>query len=281
MENPIREAIEGKLDARETPGRTKKIQKRAGKRNSRLGRKPRHPTGVIAKAEGPLRAAAGRANAVLRRRLSAFLDGDGRVIDQAEARRIRRLLSVELGGTSKSQAGQIAEAIFKATDQFNYRDVARSIGIRVLEFEGEVGAAWRKEQVAKITGLTSEGAERISRHLAEIGERGMRVETLRKRLEETEEMGYRRARLVARDSVLSLNARLTEERHKAAGVTEYEWLAMSGGSTRKNHADLDGRRFRYDSPPMGGGTGPNDRGNPGDGIGCRCQAIPIVPEFEE
>lgn len=204
------------------------------------------------------------------------------VIDRVTAHAARkRLIEFQGGGPSDEQAEQIVRRTFDRTNNFNRRDVARSIGISVPEFAEDVGADWRREHVAKIKNIAPEARERIAGYLEEVGERGMRVETLRKRLQEVEGMSYRRARLVARDSVLTANAQLTKARHKAAGIEEYEWLTMGAGmNVRDHHAALNGKRFRYDDPPMGGGTGPNDRGNPGDGIGCRCQAIPVIPEFE-
>src|SRR5690606_28516763 len=70
------------------------------------------------------------------------------------------------------------------------------------------------------------------------------------------------------------------DRQRKAGVEEYEWHTTGMGSVRENHAKLNGKRFRYDDPPMGGGTTEHERGNPGEGIGCMCQAIPVIPEFE-
>lgn len=205
------------------------------------------------------------------------------VIDRETARKVARRLVEFEGGPSVSDAQRILRHVFERTDDFNRRDVARSIGIEVPEFEDdELGGKWRREHVAKITNIPQESRERIAGYLQEVGERGMRVETLRKRLQEVEGMSYRRARLVARDSVLTLNAQLTKQRHLAAGIEEYEWLTTGRGTNvRPHHAALHGKRFRYDDPPIGGGTGPKDRGHPGEGIGCKCQQIPVIPEFEE
>lgn len=257
-------------------GHTKRRRRGAGA--GHLGASPRHPLGVIAQAEKALAAVAKSVNVALLAAMRPYLGLE--VIDAETAKEITKRLVSFQAGASESEASSILRNTFEGAENFNRRDVARTIGIQVPEFREEIGAAWRKEHVAKIVNIAPEARERITGYLQEVGERGMRVETFRKRLEEVEGMSYRRARLIARDSVLTVNARLTEERHKAAGIVEYEWLAMSGGSTRDHHAKLSSNRYRYDDPPMGGGTGPNDRGHPGSGIGCRCQQIPVIPEFE-
>ena len=248
------------------------------RRGRKLGGVPRQPSGVIGASDKALGGIAEKTSAQLRAKLARFLKLEH--IDQATAKDIRELLASPLGGEiSEKTARVLASRLEELTSEHNYRDVARTIGIRVPEFSAKIGQVWRDEQVALITSISGDARERIAAHLAEVGERGMRVETFRKRLQESEDMSYRRARLVARDQVLSLNAKLTQDRHERAGITSYKWLCVGspvGMNTRQNHWALNGKIFRYDDPPLGGGTGPDDYGNPGDGIGCRCQSIPIL-----
>lgn len=286
--NPLRESLGvtaplvERLDALRRNRRPERGSARTRRRRgaTRRGAAPRQPTGVIAAVTREIERLVRSTNVALVEAIRPYLDLE--VIDRATAREARkRLVEFRGGQVHDADAQRIITRTFELTDNFNRRDVARSIGIAAPELQTDVADDWRREHVAKIKHIAPESRDRIVGYLEEVGERGMRVETLRKRLQEVEGMSYRRARLVARDSVLTVNARLTRERHKAAGIEEYEWLTMGAGmNVRDHHAKLNGKRFRYDDPPMGGGTGPNDRGNPGDGIGCRCQAIPVIPEFE-
>jgi uncharacterized protein with gpF-like domain len=94
----------------------------------------------------------------------------------------------------------------------------------------------------------------------------------------------RRARLIARDQTRKANAVVNQTRSTSIGIEEYIWrcvddmrvvgrpggLYPKGSAQHGNHWKLNGRKFRYDSPPA---QGP---GNPGWGIGCRCFAEPVI-----
>ena len=84
------------------------------------------------------------------------------------------------------------------------------------------------------------------------------------------------SRLVAVDQVLTTNAEISQMKLTSIGVTEYEWVTQRDERVRDWHADLDSTVQNYQDPPMGGGTGPDDIGNPGTGINCRCGAFPIL-----
>lgn len=199
----------------------------------------------------------------------------GQVDPQALKVAMRRVASV--AGIEKAKAERLAQSELEATDRFNSRDVTRSVGITVPEFSSEVGERWRKEHVALIRSLREEPKARMVELLREASQKGTRIETLQKQVEEEFGVSDRRARLIAQDQILTLNAKLTEDRHKTAGITRYKWRSLDR-SARSHHAELNGKEFDYDDPPMGGGTGPGDVGNPGTGIRCRCQAVPVIPD---
>jgi SPP1 gp7 family putative phage head morphogenesis protein len=109
--------------------------------------------------------------------------------------------------------------------------------------------------------------------------RGARVEEIAQRIAETTDATASRARLIARDQTLKLNAEITEARHRAAGVTEYVWRSSRDERTRERHKELDGTRHRYSDPPViDERTG--RRGNPGDDYQCRCTADPVITGFD-
>lgn len=80
--------------------------------------------------------------------------------------------------------------------------------------------------------------------------------------------GMRRARLIARDQMGSLNSDLNEFRQRQIGVTQYEWKTIIDGRERHSHHERNGRIFSWDNPPPDG--------PPGRAINCRCRALAIV-----
>lgn len=238
------------------------------------------PTAVMVEASKGLEAIAGEVNKQMRAALRHLLSSKG---EHATPEDIRRTIAriARVSATTATEANGLALATAKSIERFNRRDIRRTLGINVPEFSAPIGERWRSDYIARIKGLSEDSRDRFAGILREANQKQTRVETLARALEEQLEITSRRARFLARDSVLSLNAKLTEDRHQRAGIEEYEWVTMGDGSVRSNHSHLNGKRFRYDQPPMGGGSGPNDRGNPGTGRGCRCQGIPVIPEFEE
>lgn len=136
---------------------------------------------------------------------------------------------------------------------------------------------FRVVNVQLIRSMLHEKVARVHRALAETGS-GTRVEVIQKRIEQETGATRARAALIARDQVLSLNAAVTEDRHKAAGVDSYIWRTSRDERVREAHRDLDGTRHRYDDPPVADERG--TRANPGVLYQCRCTAEPVIPGLE-
>jgi SPP1 gp7 family putative phage head morphogenesis protein len=233
----------------------------------------------MAQAVARFEAVAGEVNAQMRYALERLLKADGDLTPEDIEDAVQRVSRVAV--TSTLEARRMALATANTVDKFNRRDVRRTIGIDVPEFSAPLGERWRREHIALIRSIPEEAKQRFTGLLRDASKKQTRVETIARALEENEGITHRRARLIARDQVLTLNAKLNRDRHKQAGIEEYVWHTVRDGSVRSNHSHLHGKKFRYDDdPPIGGGTREDEPGNPGDGIGCRCQAIPVVPEFE-
>ena len=92
------------------------------------------------------------------------------------------------------------------------------------------------------------------------------------------------AKRIARDQTNKAIGDFTQARQGQLGITEYIWrtaqdervvgdpggLYPTGNSRHMNHAERDGKRFRWDSPPPDG--------HPGQAIQCRCVAQAVIPE---
>ena len=79
-----------------------------------------------------------------------------------------------------------------------------------------------------------------------------------------------RAKLIAQDQTLKLNADLTRYRLQSVGVRRYTWRSVGDSRVRPEHAYLNGKEFSFDEPPA--------EGNPGTPVRCRCRAEAIWDE---
>lgn len=140
---------------------------------------------------------------------------------------------------------------------------------------GAIGETWIATNVALGKDLLSEYVSQVQTVLQEAPV-GIRAETLVGELVERGKVARSRAKVIAKDQTLKLNADVNKAKQQQAGVNRYRWSASSDERVRSHHADLDGQVFSWDEPPMGGGTTPDESGHPGSGILCRCVAVPIV-----
>lgn len=132
---------------------------------------------------------------------------------------------------------------------------------------------WRKDNVARITGMQKDQLAKIERILRE--GRGHTAQTLAKEIaRQLDDVTLSRAEALARDQILTLNANITRERQTAAGIDEYIWTTSNDERVRPEHKDLEGARFTW-------ADGHPEEGHPGEPINCRCIAYPVLPELEE
>lgn len=122
-----------------------------------------------------------------------------------------------------------------------------------------------------IKGLAADVVKRVSQTVMGAVLAGIPVKDLRKKL--TADFGFadRRAKLIARNEISSLNADLNRERQVQAGVTTYTWRTAADERVRPLHRHLDGKVYQYGKP-----TGAEDGLPPGKPINCRCVAVGIV-----
>ena len=83
-----------------------------------------------------------------------------------------------------------------------------------------------------------------------------------------------RARFIARDQVAKLNSQINRAQQEDAGVKEYIWSTSGDSRVREGHRALDGKRFKWSSPPIvDAKTG--RRCHPGEDYQCRCVALAV------
>lgn len=93
----------------------------------------------------------------------------------------------------------------------------------------------------------------------------------------------RRAQMIARDQIGSLNGLITEKRQTGAGIGVYEWSTSRDSRVRDSHKDRNGNYYAW---PGSGMAGKEINGKkvlelvngkpPGREINCRCVALPVI-----
>lgn len=288
---------------RALPRRERRIPNRAARR----ALAPTHPKGAELLLAQELRRAAGAVADAILEAVEPLIpdfaapppdeDGEGKATKlDAPPRRNTREAVAMLRKRAMAALETTKPRVEKTSDKAGGRiddHVAaecKRLGIKLLEAEPSFRPrikAWRAENVDRIVSLTASKVDRVEDILREGA--GMRVETIRKRIMESVGATKRQAALIARDQVLKLNSQITTARHESAGITEYYWTCSGDERVRgrpdglypdakPSHWELDGKRFKYASPPVSGPHG--RRGHPGTMFQCRCTAYPIIPELE-
>lgn len=216
-------------------------------------------------------------------RADAAADGDGPSLLAGDASKI--LARLRAAAAARLRAPSIVSAVegvsagvIAFTREEFARQMKAALGIDlttdpVLTHQRE---AFRRENLELIRSLTADHVDRVSRVLQ--GGAGERVEVLRQRIMDETGVVKSRAALIARDQTLKLNAGVSHARHQAAGITEYIWRTSRDERVRPAHRDLDGQRFRYDTPPVVDAKRRRHE-NPGGDYQCRCTAEPVMPDF--
>jgi hypothetical protein len=88
--------------------------------------------------------------------------------------------------------------------------------------EGEIAQA-RAENLALLDKAARNYANAVRGVFSDPEVFGLRVEEIRRKLQERADLSIRHADLIARDQVLKLNAAITRIRQTNAGITKYTW----------------------------------------------------------
>jgi SPP1 gp7 family putative phage head morphogenesis protein len=131
--------------------------------------------------------------------------------------------------------------------------------------------------VADNTALIKDVPEKLAKDIEAIIRRGTMagasVRDLQKQIRDRWPMTEHRAKLIAQDQTLKLNASLTRHRLEGVGVKEYTWRSVMDSRVRPEHADYNGKVYSWDKPPPDG--------NPGTPVRCRCRAEAVWPDEDE
>lgn len=222
--------------------------------------------------------------------VSAPDEGDARtrVDARTPARVLSRLSAIELHLADifdERDLDNALDVIGKRVATHNGTEIQRVIGIAIREADPGVAAFidnWRAINVSRIKSLAGQELVEITQLLERAEPAGLRVEVLRKQIEERFGVTRSKADLLSRDQTLTLNSQITKQRQTNVGIESYIWTTAGDDRVRDgsdgplDHAVLDGQTFRWDNPPD---VGDGRRLHPGEDYQCRCTAFPVLPEL--
>lgn len=167
------------------------------------------------------------------------------------------------------------------------RSVKKTLGIDLLSdyYKGEVYAEslkrWTAENVLKIKSLPNDTLGKLEQVVVDGYQQGKSTKQLQKEIQEAYDVDKRKAELLARDQISTLNSQITRMQQTDAGVKKYRWSTSRDGRVRECHAALEGKVFSWDDPPemwystKHGVVHTGRCCHPGEDYACRCVAIPI------
>jgi SPP1 gp7 family putative phage head morphogenesis protein len=135
-----------------------------------------------------------------------------------------------------------------------------------------------QQNVSLITSVSSEYFKNIETAVLTGLERGQTAADIGAVIAEKAGISERRAELIARDQVSSLNSHIASKRAESIGIKSFIWSTSGDERVRESHAELNNKKFTYENGAyVDGESGVL----PGEPINCRCVAIPIISSIDE
>lgn len=222
--------------------------------------------------------------------------GDSRFDDNQDLDAKLRLLLQDVATALEKRIAeygldQKVEQIAKMTKNVSIREwkraVKETLGIDLLddyykgEFYEEAIRRWIAENVLLIKSIPSETLGEMRQIILGSYIKGSSIRDIQKAIQEQYDTSRRKAQLLARDQVATLNAQLTKMQQQDAGCKKYRWSDSRDGRVRDCHRELNGKVFSWDDPPemwyetKKGRVYTGRRCHPGEDNCCRCVAIPV------
>ncbi len=173
------------------------------------------------------------------------------------------------GMHSRATMAQLAKAI-----ELSPLEVPPDAVALVKAADGSFSAAkrdrWAAANARLIRGMAEDHLDRVAEAAEDAIRHGSRAEVVATRLRETTGIAARKAKLIARDQIASLQGQVTQARQTRLGVERYTWRSVGDSRVRTAHQLRDGEIFSWDRPPPDG--------HPGQPINCRCYAEPVLSD---
>lgn len=167
------------------------------------------------------------------------------------------------------------------------RVVHQTLGINIMDdyYKGEAYAKllreWVDNNVMKIKSIPTDMLGEMQQIILEAYAHGSSITDIQKAIQKSYNDTKKKAALLARDQISTLNSQFTKLQQTDAGCEEYIWSDSGDVRVRDCHRELNGKTFRWDDPPEmwymtkeRGKVLTGRRCHPGEDYCCRCVAIP-------
>lgn len=131
-----------------------------------------------------------------------------------------------------------------------------------------------QENVSYITKMKDDHLTAVERIVLQGAKKGLTAKEMRSEIVAQTGITQNRAQFIATDQMGTIFGQLTAERHKGMGLSRFTWSTSGDERVRSSHADLDGKEFSYDDPPVVNGR----KVLPGEDYRCRCVAEPVFDD---
>ena len=126
---------------------------------------------------------------------------------------------------------------------------------------------WSSRNVQLVTKMTDDHLGRVRTIVTEGVTNGRTARELGRSISQATGVARRRAQLIARDQIATLNSQLQHDRMRTNGVTEGIWRTVGDDRVRDEHAAREGQQFTIAQGIEGE--------RPGEPINCRCSTEPV------
>ena len=187
----------------------------------------------------------------------------------------QRLAMAELRDTLADIDSVELRRVGEAVWEHNSTELGRLLSINV----GDLGLeefleSFVRENTTLIRSVMARQLVRMERIIVEAATEGTSNRVLAQSLMRTFRLSRAQANTIARTEIAKANSQLTQMRMMQAGVGRYRWSTSRDERVRDRHSELDGQIFEWTAPPIAEASGA--RYHPGQGINCRCVAIPVL-----
>lgn len=250
----------------------------------------RHPVRIEQQYAKMLRGIIDGINAELKTRIADELKAeiaareDGYRADDLSAvlRAIRSLATGNIPGLSFVR--NIGDSIRSAIDGNWQKAINQAIGVNVALPGTDMSAnidAWAEENTALITNLTQSYLSKITTAVNSGFRDGLSWREISKNIRAETGVAKRRADLIARDQVATMNMQVTKQRAADLEIKQFVWRTMEDQRVRGNpsgrypkakpsHYARNGKTYNWSD-----GAGARDT-FPGQAINCRCYASNVI-----
>lgn len=172
---------------------------------------------------------------------------------------------------SVTLATKVVKKQADATDEQLAQQAERLVGINIRDaLKGKKISRYMDNAIATnvslIKSIPTKYLDEVETLVALAFQEGKSYTWLQEEIMKLGQSTKKRAKVIARDQMGTVNAKFNEVRQRQLGVTGYIWSTSRDERVRDEHARRHGQRFEWDNPPKGG--------HAGEDYQCRCVALP-------